>query len=160
MEGHHIELQIFKIMFTLSFCVCLKEMSFILFSEYIGHSHMTFATVDHASDGGYMIKPLKQKQMVDGLCYLLQEIYGIENKACAAPKVKLNKYIDYMHSASIICSYEYRVFIKSKNINSAKNKVDFHKTQKINYVFLSYTKTWKFLEITRKHHFYISLFKK
>jgi len=31
-------------------------------------------------DGSYTIKPIKQKQMVDGLCYLLQEIYGIENK--------------------------------------------------------------------------------
>ena len=32
------------------------------------------------SSDGYAIKALKQKQMVDGLCYLLQEIYGIENK--------------------------------------------------------------------------------
>ena len=27
-----------------------------------------------------MLKPLKQKLFVDGLSYLLQEIYGLENK--------------------------------------------------------------------------------
>uniref|UniRef100_A0A7N6A916 E3 ubiquitin-protein ligase n=1 Tax=Anabas testudineus TaxID=64144 RepID=A0A7N6A916_ANATE len=31
-------------------------------------------------DGSYCVKPLKQKQVVDGVSYLLQEIYGIENK--------------------------------------------------------------------------------
>ncbi|XP_021960253.1 E3 ubiquitin-protein ligase MGRN1 isoform X2 [Folsomia candida] len=43
-------------------------------------SHTTTATVDKYSDGSYSIKPLKQKLFVDGLVYLLQEIYGIENK--------------------------------------------------------------------------------
>uniref|UniRef100_A0A8C8BFW9 E3 ubiquitin-protein ligase n=1 Tax=Otus sunia TaxID=257818 RepID=A0A8C8BFW9_9STRI len=31
-------------------------------------------------DGTFCVKPLKQKQVVDGVSYLLQEIYGIENK--------------------------------------------------------------------------------
>ncbi|PIO15559.1 hypothetical protein AB205_0164260, partial [Aquarana catesbeiana] len=31
-------------------------------------------------DGSYSVKPLKQKQIVDRVSYLLQEIYGIENK--------------------------------------------------------------------------------
>ncbi|KAL4240040.1 hypothetical protein ACF0H5_000835 [Mactra antiquata] len=45
------------------------------------HAHMTFAVIERSSlDGCYVIKPLKQKQFVHGLCYLLQEIYGIENK--------------------------------------------------------------------------------
>lgn len=35
--------------------------------------------VEKHSDG-YVLKPLKQKLFVDGLSYLLQEIYGIENK--------------------------------------------------------------------------------
>lgn len=48
--------------------------------EHIGHSHITFCTVEKLIDGTFTLKPLKQKQMVDGLCYLLQEIYGIENK--------------------------------------------------------------------------------
>ncbi|NWY67583.1 MGRN1 ligase, partial [Erithacus rubecula] len=32
------------------------------------------------SDGTFCVKPLKQKQVVDRVSYLLQEIYGIENK--------------------------------------------------------------------------------
>ncbi|PNF24913.1 hypothetical protein B7P43_G10150 [Cryptotermes secundus] len=43
-------------------------------------SHTTIAVVDRHSDGTYVLKALKQKLFVDGLCYLLQEIYGIENK--------------------------------------------------------------------------------
>lgn len=43
-------------------------------------SHTTIATVEKITDGTYVLKALKQKLFVDGLCYLLQEIYGIENK--------------------------------------------------------------------------------
>lgn len=43
-------------------------------------SHTTIATVEKCADGTYVLKALKQKLFVDGLCYLLQEIYGIENK--------------------------------------------------------------------------------
>lgn len=43
-------------------------------------SHATYASVEKMSDGTYSLKALKQKLFVDGLCYLLQEIYGIENK--------------------------------------------------------------------------------
>lgn len=43
-------------------------------------SHTTICVVDHHSDGTYGLRALKQKIYVDGLCYLLQEIYGIENK--------------------------------------------------------------------------------
>lgn len=43
-------------------------------------SHTTIAVVEKHSDGTYVLKALKQKIFVDGLCYLLQEIYGIENK--------------------------------------------------------------------------------
>uniref|UniRef100_A0A8C8SR37 E3 ubiquitin-protein ligase n=1 Tax=Pelusios castaneus TaxID=367368 RepID=A0A8C8SR37_9SAUR len=38
-----------------------------------------FPCFQHA-DGSFCVKPLKQKQVVDGVSYLLQEIYGIENK--------------------------------------------------------------------------------
>ncbi|CAL1530612.1 unnamed protein product [Lymnaea stagnalis] len=48
--------------------------------EHAGHAHITYAVIEKNSEGTYTIKPLKQKQVVDGLCYLLQEIYGIENK--------------------------------------------------------------------------------
>ncbi|GBP66593.1 E3 ubiquitin ligase RNF157 [Eumeta japonica] len=48
--------------------------------EEIRQSHTTIAVVERHSDGTYGLKALKQKLFVDGLCYLLQEIYGIENK--------------------------------------------------------------------------------
>uniref|UniRef100_A0A8C9RPW6 E3 ubiquitin-protein ligase n=1 Tax=Scleropages formosus TaxID=113540 RepID=A0A8C9RPW6_SCLFO len=38
-----------------------------------------FETPGHV-DGSFSVKPLKQKQIVDRVSYLLQEIYGIENK--------------------------------------------------------------------------------
>ncbi|KAL1514051.1 hypothetical protein ABEB36_003374 [Hypothenemus hampei] len=48
--------------------------------EDMRQSHTTIATVDRIADDIYLLKALKQKLWVDGLCYLLQEIYGIENK--------------------------------------------------------------------------------
>ncbi|XP_027547339.1 E3 ubiquitin ligase RNF157 isoform X3 [Neopelma chrysocephalum] len=48
--------------------------------EHIGHCHVLLATFEKHSDGTFCVKPLKQKQVVDGVSYLLQEIYGIENK--------------------------------------------------------------------------------
>lgn len=50
------------------------------------HSHSTICVVDHhTSDGEYHLRAMKQKIFVDGLCYLLQEIYGIENKNLTRP---------------------------------------------------------------------------
>ncbi|XP_041977677.1 E3 ubiquitin-protein ligase MGRN1 isoform X2 [Aricia agestis] len=48
--------------------------------EEIRQSHTTVAVIEKHTDGTYVLKALKQKLFVDGLCYLLQEIYGIENK--------------------------------------------------------------------------------
>uniref|UniRef100_A0A8C8H778 E3 ubiquitin-protein ligase n=1 Tax=Oncorhynchus tshawytscha TaxID=74940 RepID=A0A8C8H778_ONCTS len=48
--------------------------------DHMGHSHVLLATFEKHMDGSYCVKPLKQKQVVDGVSYLLQEIYGIENK--------------------------------------------------------------------------------
>ncbi|NWR79421.1 RN157 ligase, partial [Centropus unirufus] len=48
--------------------------------EHTGHCHVLLATFERHSDGTFCVKPLKQKQVVDGVSYLLQEIYGIENK--------------------------------------------------------------------------------
>ncbi|XP_070595959.1 E3 ubiquitin ligase RNF157 isoform X4 [Erythrolamprus reginae] len=48
--------------------------------EHMGHCHVLLATFEKHADGGFCVKPLKQKQVVDGVSYLLQEIYGIENK--------------------------------------------------------------------------------
>lgn len=63
----------------------------------IRQSHTTIAVVEKHSDGTYVLKALKQKLFVDGLCYLLQEIYGIENKnldtkVCSQSKVGLPYY--------------------------------------------------------------------
>jgi hypothetical protein len=40
-----------------------------------------FSAVDKHSDGSFALKTLKQKLFVDGLCYLIQEIYGVERKS-------------------------------------------------------------------------------
>ncbi|KAG5672913.1 hypothetical protein PVAND_003001 [Polypedilum vanderplanki] len=57
---------------------CIDEPSF---DSTFTHSHTTICVVDHhSSDGEYHLRAMKQKIFVDGLCYLLQEIYGIENK--------------------------------------------------------------------------------
>lgn len=58
---------------------------------------------------GFALKPLKQKLFVDGLSYLLQEIYGIENKNADNCKVRwqervlnlckliINAYLEYVY---------------------------------------------------------------
>ncbi|KAI2799666.1 hypothetical protein BLOT_011572 [Blomia tropicalis] len=43
-------------------------------------SHSLIATIEKVCDDIFSLKPIKQKIFVDGLSYLLQEIYGIENK--------------------------------------------------------------------------------
>uniref|UniRef100_A0A8B9KGC2 E3 ubiquitin-protein ligase n=1 Tax=Astyanax mexicanus TaxID=7994 RepID=A0A8B9KGC2_ASTMX len=49
--------------------------------EYVvGHAHVLLAAFEKHVDGSFSVKPLKQKQIVDRVSYLLQEIYGIENK--------------------------------------------------------------------------------
>nr|XP_054605287.1 E3 ubiquitin ligase RNF157 isoform X1 [Nothobranchius furzeri] len=57
-----------------------RDTLLFLFPEHLGHSHILLATFEKHMDGSYCVKPLKQKQVVDGVSYLLQEIYGIENK--------------------------------------------------------------------------------
>lgn len=65
-------------------CLCLFQ------TEHAGHAHITYAVLEKSAEGSYTMKPLKQKQVVDGLCYLLQEIYGIENKNMERIKVNYN----------------------------------------------------------------------
>uniref|UniRef100_A0A671RJH9 E3 ubiquitin-protein ligase n=1 Tax=Sinocyclocheilus anshuiensis TaxID=1608454 RepID=A0A671RJH9_9TELE len=45
-----------------------------------GHAHVLLAAFERHVDGSFSVKPLKQKQIVDRVSYLLQEIYGIENR--------------------------------------------------------------------------------
>lgn len=71
--------------------------------EHIGHSHITFAVVEKSTDLGFSLKPLKQKQMIDGLCYLLQEIYGIENKNADRGKVGILKDGIILSRSNLLC---------------------------------------------------------
>lgn len=50
-----------------------------LFSDPKQHQ-ATYCLIEHSSDGAFVLKALKQKLYVDNLAYLLQDIYGIENK--------------------------------------------------------------------------------
>ncbi|XP_077980648.1 putative E3 ubiquitin-protein ligase MGRN1 isoform X2 [Glandiceps talaboti] len=76
--------------------------------EFSGHSHILFAAFEKTVDG-FALKPLKQKQMVDGVCYLLQEIYGIENKnALESNKLLEDDYLDDNGSECVICMCDLR----------------------------------------------------
>lgn len=70
-KSHLLQRNKYVFLITCITCLVLIE---------IRQSHTTIAVVEKHSDGTYVLKALKQKLFVDGLCYLLQEIYGIENK--------------------------------------------------------------------------------
>ncbi|XP_067670967.1 E3 ubiquitin-protein ligase MGRN1-like [Haliotis asinina] len=76
--------------------------------EHIGHSHITYAMLEKGVEGGYNIKPLKQKQFVDGLAYLLQEIYGIENKNMERSKLDPEDDLEDSGAECVICMSDMR----------------------------------------------------
>lgn len=47
---------------------------------------MTICNIDKTSDDSYSLKVLKQKLFVEGMEYVLHEVFGLENKA--QPKVR------------------------------------------------------------------------
>jgi hypothetical protein len=67
-------------------CFILLRFNTSIFSEP-RQSHTTIAVIDRHTDGSFGLRALKQKLFVDGLSYLLQEIYGIENKNSEINKV-------------------------------------------------------------------------
>ncbi|XP_031634588.1 probable E3 ubiquitin-protein ligase MGRN1 [Contarinia nasturtii] len=69
-------------------------------------SHTTICVVDHHSDGTFGLRALKQKIFVDGLCYLLQEIYGIENKC--NNKVNIDDETEDNSGECVICMSDTR----------------------------------------------------
>lgn len=72
-------------------------------------SHTTIAVIEKHSDGTYVLKALKQKLYVDGLCYLLQEIYGIENKNTESAKQQgSDEDTDDNGSECVICMCDVR----------------------------------------------------
>lgn len=77
------------ILMMLLFAIVINQGFCVIILGENHQSHTTFAVVDRHSDGTYVLRALKQKLYVDGLCYLLQEIYGIENKNHDTFKVSL-----------------------------------------------------------------------
>ncbi|KFM79221.1 putative E3 ubiquitin-protein ligase MGRN1, partial [Stegodyphus mimosarum] len=69
---------------------------------------MVIAVVEKNLDGTYTLKPLKQKLFVDGLCYLLQEIYGIENKNVYQSKDATDEDVEDSGSECVICMSDAR----------------------------------------------------
>ncbi|XP_041362306.1 probable E3 ubiquitin-protein ligase MGRN1 [Gigantopelta aegis] len=81
---------------------CVEE------EEHAGHCHVTFASIEKTSDNNYSLKPLKQKQFVDGLSYLLQEIYGIENKNMERSKLDPDDDVEDSGAECVICMSDMR----------------------------------------------------
>lgn len=71
-------------------------------------SHVLIAVVEKNADNIFSIKPLKQKLFIDGLCYLLQEIYGIENKNVFQPKDISDDEVEDSGSECVICMCDAR----------------------------------------------------
>ncbi|XP_043283116.1 E3 ubiquitin ligase RNF157 [Venturia canescens] len=77
-------------------------------SEEPKQSHTTIAVVEKQTDGSFLLKALKQKLYVDGLCYLLQEIYGIENKNTENAKQGTDEDTEDNGSECVICMCDVR----------------------------------------------------
>ncbi|XP_014245790.1 probable E3 ubiquitin-protein ligase MGRN1 isoform X2 [Cimex lectularius] len=71
-------------------------------------SHTCISVVERHSDGTYVLKALKQKLFVDGLCYLIQEIYGIENKNIENPKANSDVETEDNGAECVICMCDVR----------------------------------------------------
>ncbi|CAB4070042.1 E3 ubiquitin ligase Rnf157,E3 ubiquitin-protein ligase MGRN1,Probable E3 ubiquitin-protein ligase MGRN1,E3 ubiquitin ligase RNF157 [Lepeophtheirus salmonis] len=72
-------------------------------------SHSTIGIVEKYSDGSYILKAVKQKIFVDGLSYLLQEIYGLENKtSSSADKSNSDEEADDCGSECVVCMCDLR----------------------------------------------------
>ncbi|KAK9512171.1 hypothetical protein O3M35_000650 [Rhynocoris fuscipes] len=71
-------------------------------------SHTCISVVERHSDGTYVLKALKQKLFVDGLCYLLQEIYGIENKNIENLKANSDVETEDNGAECVICMCDVR----------------------------------------------------
>ena len=68
-------------------------------------AHTTVASIERTHDGAYVLKNIKQKLFVDGLSYLLQEIYGLENKV-ETPN-KLDDDMDDCGADCVVCMCKY-----------------------------------------------------
>merc|ERR1719192_1748826 len=71
-------------------------------------SHLTIAVVEKQSDDHYSLKAIKQKLFVDGLCYLLQEIYGIENKVSTETAGSYGDDVEDTGAECVVCMCDMR----------------------------------------------------
>ncbi|GFV82464.1 e3 ubiquitin ligase Rnf157 [Trichonephila clavipes] len=71
-------------------------------------SHMVIAIVEKNADNTYTLKPLKQKLFIDGILYLLQEIYGIENKNVYQTKNLADEDVEDTGFECVICMSDHR----------------------------------------------------
>ena len=76
-------------------------------------SHILIAIIERNHENTHSIKPLKQKLFVDGLTYLLQEIYGIENKnmtltTSGDPSAPVDDDLEDNSSECVICMSDAR----------------------------------------------------
>jgi len=73
-------------------------------------AHTTVASFERTQEGAYVLKNIKQKLFVDGLSYLLQEIYGLENKTADLPS-KLGQFeedFDDCGADCVVCMCDLR----------------------------------------------------
>ncbi|VDP10922.1 unnamed protein product [Soboliphyme baturini] len=74
-------------------------------------SHSTFATIERSTEEHSLIlKPLKQKLFIDNVCYLLQEVYGVENKSQTGSMDVATTSNDFDESGveCVVCMSEWR----------------------------------------------------
>jgi len=56
-------------------------------AEFQDHAHMVYCLFEKSTDNVFSIKVLKQKQNIDGISFILQEIYGMESKGSSDKSV-------------------------------------------------------------------------
>lgn len=56
-------------------------------AEFQDHAHMVHCLFEKSADNVFSIKVLKQKQNIDGISFILQEIYGMESKGSSDKSV-------------------------------------------------------------------------
>ena len=70
-------------------------------------SHATIGLIEKYSDSSFVIKGLKQKLFIDGLSYLLQEIYGLENKSVETSQFSEDD-VDDCGAECVVCMCDLR----------------------------------------------------
>ena len=56
-------------------------------AEFQDHAHFVFCVFEKSADNVFSMKVLKQKQNIDGVSFILQEIYGMESKGSSDKSV-------------------------------------------------------------------------